>query len=558
MAQIFNSVPQTKISRSRHNLSHQVKASFDPGKLNPIMCELARPGDTWKCSLEQFIRTMPMIAPVMDMVDIKVDAFFVPIRLIWDDFEDFITLGLTGEFEAIPPTISRTFTPNSGEAAAINQIVSTGGLADFLNFPSITFTSGVEGSFKLDALPFRAYQLIYNEYYLNENLDTPINVLKSSGNTVVSVSSSSTEINNGTSYTLFTLKNRGWRKDYFTSALPFPQKGPAVRIPTADLKIGPEQGEGAGLKPLELVSEDNYKFDAEDKGLFYWPNSGDLKSASIGADLIDNDNLPIYGRLLYKSGLQVNGTNLPTIEELRYTEVLQEFYEANARGGTRPKEYYLNIWHTRSKDSRLDRPEYLGGYRGPLTISDIDQTSQSATTAQGTLAGKGVSAGGQKLFRYHVDEWGIIMVIMSVQPKSAYYQGFRRWNLYKDIFDWPNPFFANLGEQVIYNKELYYDPSDNQDDNTFGYTPRYSECKFIPDTVHGQFRSTLDYWHLARKFGSRPNLNSAFVHVQPSEVSRIFPSQVDNNDKLVGTFFFHISCKMYLPYWGVPRLLHSI
>ena len=150
-----------------------------------------------------------------------------------------------------------------------------------------------------------------------------------------------------------------------------------------------------------------------------------------------------------------------------------------------------------------------------------------------------------------------LLVIMSVQPKTAYYQGFRRWNLYRDAFDWPNPFFANLGEQEIWNKEIY-DASDGENDGTFGYTPRYAECKFIPDTVHGQFRSTLDYWHLARKFGSRPNLNSAFLHVQPSEMARIFPSQVMNNDKFVGTFFFHIQCKEYLPYWGVPRLLHSL
>jgi len=262
----------------------------------------------------------------------------------------------------------------------------------------------------------------------------------------------------------------------------------------------------------------------------------------------------------YKSGLKgtVSQVELPTIEELRYAETLQEFYEAQARGGTRPKEYYLNIWHTRSKDSRLDRPEYLGGYRGPITISDIDQTSVSAATAQGNLAGKGVSAGGSRLFKYHVPEWGIIMVIMSVQPKSSYYQGTRRWNLYNDVFDFPNPFFANLGEQPILNQELYDDPSDGLNSGTFGYTPRYAEAKFIPSSVHGQFRSTLDYWHLARKFGSRPNLNSAFLHVDPSEVARIFPDQVSSNDKFIGTFFFHVDRKMYLPYYGVPRLIHSV
>ena len=550
MAAIFNSVPQTKINRSRHNLSHQVKASFDPGKLNPLMCELARPGDTWKCSLEQFVRTMPMIAPVMDMVDIKVDAFFVPIRLLWDDFEDFITLGLTGEFEATPPTIYKASVSYTDPAAiaAYNAVFGIGGLADYLNFPTwAQYASGVSHSaVEFDALPFRAYQLIYNEYFLNENLDTPIPISLSSGRTTLDDSSGVTNREN------FMLKNRGWRKDYFTSALPLPQKGPAVKIPYGDIEITKAKSGDTDL-PLRLKSADEEEEPGYAQNLKWHPQTQHYGLSGI---VESNDGDPLY----YENGLaaKLTDSSLPTIEELRYAEVLQEFYEANARGGTRPKEYYLNIWHTRSKDSRLDRPEYLGGYRGPLTISDIDQTSQSATTAQGTLAGKGVSSGGQKLFRYHVPEWGIIMVIMSVQPKSAYYQGYRRWNLYKDAFDWPNPFFANLGEQEIFNKELYTDPSDDKDDNTFGYTPRYSECKFIPDTVHGQFRSTLDYWHLARKFGSRPNLNSAFVHVQPSEMARIFPSQVNNNDKFVGTFFFHISCKMYLPYWGVPRLLHSI
>lgn len=546
---IFSDVPVTKISRSTHNLSHQVKASFDPGKLIPLMCELARPGDTWRVGMEQMVRTMPMLAPIMDMVDIKVDAFFVPIRLIWDDFEDFITLGLTGEFEATPPTIGVTNKSGTdGWAAALNDVFGVGSLSDYLNFPTNT-TYNVSGLYTLrrDALPYRSYQLIWNEYYANENLDTEIPIEKSSGHLDLSGSGTGSNI-----WENFILRSRGWRKDYFTSSLPFPQKGPAVRIPTADLEIKPD-----GDFQMELQDDDHTWYPGTG-GEPVYTGIAQAKTDEHGTIVDLNNGLDPDSEVVmrYWKGLKAEG-DLPTIEELRYAEVLQEYYEANARGGTRPKEYYLNIWHTRSKDSRLDRPEYLGGYRGPLTVTDIDQTSQSATTAQGTLAGKGISAGGQKLFRYHVPEWGIIMVIMSVQPKSGYYQGFRRWNLYRDAFDWPNPFFANLGEQEIWNKEIYT-ADDGEDDGTFGYTPRYAECKFIPDTVHGQFRTTLDYWHLARKFGSRPHLNSAFLHVQPSEMARIFPSQVMNNDKFVGTFFFHIKCKEYLPYWGVPRLLHSL
>lgn len=552
---IFSSVPGTRVSRSTHGLSHQLKGSYQAGKLYPILTELAFPGDNWRIRMEQFVRTMPMIAPVMDRVDIKVDSFFVPIRLIWDDFEDFITLGPTGEFSAARPTIYRGGSSQVSEieASLLNRVFGVGGTADHLRFPTNrSFVSGSSNPSKeLDALPFRSYQLIYNEFYRNPSIDPEIPLLKTSGRSTLTTSSGSDlSVHN------FFLQSRGWRKDYFTSALPFPQKGPAVKIPYGDIALT-DNGEPFSLtnkKPLITPTQtvqDQPFLGTEIKSV-------NVPYPGIRQSFTEHDSTD---PLFYDDGLQVSldRNTLPTIEELRYAETLQEFYEANARGGTRYKEYLANIWHTRSKDSRLDRPEYLGGYRGPITITDIDQNSASGSTPQGTLAGKGVSAGGSRITRnYHVPEWGIIMVIMSIQPKSAYYQGYRKWNLYNDVFDWPNPFFANLGEQEILNKEIYDDPSDGLNDTTFGYTPRYAEAKYIPDYVTGQFKTTLDYWHLARKFGTRPNLNTAFLHVDPSEVARIFPVQVGDDDKFLATFFFHVKRRMYLPYWGVPRLIHSI
>lgn len=550
---IFSQVPVNKIRRSTHNLSHQVRASFDYGKIYPIMTELAYPGDSWIVSLEQFIRTMPLTAPVMDMLDVKVDAFFVPLRLIWDDFEDFITLGMTGEFDAAWPTITLNSSNSSTDILAVNSALSgVGGLGDYLNFSTNTVpASGVDFSRVYDALPFRAYQFIYNEYFLNENLDVPIPIITTSGDT--ELYSSAENISNPYYTGHFSLRTRGWRKDYFTSALPYPQKGPRVLMPTEDINIVPKNSPH-NYPQFQTNRPEILPTDPEEVGIAPDGQGGTLVPKQYWRLFDTSDEV---GLEWADPGLKLDRQNFPDIEELRYAEVLQEFYEAHARGGSRPKEYYLNIWNTRTKDARLDRPEYLGGYRGPITISDIDQTSQSATTAQGTLAGKGVSAGGNKLFKYHTTEFGIIMVTMSVTTKSAYYQGDRRWNLYRDVFDIPNPFFANLGEQEIYNGELYYQGTD-ADKGTFGYTPRYAEGKFIPDSIHGQFRSTLEYWHLGRKFNSLPNLNSAFVHTAPSEIARIFPDQVANNDKFTGTFFFHVKRNMGLPYYGIPRLLHSI
>lgn len=547
---IFSQIPRTRISRSTHKLNHSYKMTGDFGGIYPILTELIFAGDSWSVDLEQFVRSMPMIAPVMDMVDVKVDAYFCPIRLVWDDFEDFITLGPTGEASFDWPTIYRD-TPISNQSFVdmFNGLFYVGGLADYLNFPTdnaqVVFNQPYNR--ELDALPFRVYQTIYNEYYRNENLESEIPVSYSSGRLYLTGTEGVSNIAN------FQIRYRGWNKDYFTSALPFPQKGPAVRLPSIqpDVTIR-SNGEfvltGSNPPGGDLPSNSDLRLTMLDQGQTIY---GSLSVA-------DSDGA--QRRLSYNSGLlaDVSPATVPTIEELRYAEVLQEFYEANARGGSRPKEYYLNIWHTHTKDSRLDRPEYLGGYRGPITISDVDQTSQSDISAQATPAGKGVSAGGNRVVRYRATEHGYMMILVSITPRSSYSQGFRKMNLYRDVFDFPNPFFGNLGEQEILNMELYDDPSDGKNNDTFGYTPRYAEAKFIPSTVHGQLRTTLNYWTLTRQFATRPNLNSAFVHINPLEMSRIFPDQVADNDKFVATFYFKIKRRMFLPYWGVPRLIHSI
>lgn len=539
---IFNKVPTNRLSRSVHNLSHENKLSFDFGGIYPVLTELVMPKETWSMNLEQFVRSMPLLSPVMHRCDVKVDAFYVPLRLVWDDFVDFITKGSTGEFTAAIPTIS--YTNSQPDVPNLNKVFGTGGLADYLNFASVDAIVGSNFSRTVNALPFRAYQLIFNEYFRNESLDSEIPVIKASGSS--NLFFGDTYASDPRYFKNFIIQNRGWRKDYFTSALPDVQKGPDVVLPNdveierdGNLKLGP-MGSQSTLAPgtNELYGQT--------------PAGGSYTAPSI---VNTNGQQEFLG---YEAGLK--GQLEPiTIESLRWAEVLSEYYEAQMRGGNRYPEWLSNIWHVRSSDASLQRPQYLGGYRGPITISEIPQTSESNTSPQGTLAGKGVSAGGARIFRKRFfEEFGIVMVTMSVIPKSAYFQGDRRWTLYEDALDFPNPFFGNLGEQAIKNQELYYSGVAATDADTFGYAPRMAEMKFIPDSVHGQLRSSLNYWHLARKFDSLPNLNSSFVKMYADEAARIWPNTVSNNDKLIGELFFKIKAKMPLPYYGVPRLNHNV
>lgn len=542
---IFNSVPLPKIKSSWHRENHDVEMSFNFGGNYPLLCEKVSPGERWICDIEQLVRTMPLAAPVYGRSRVKIDAFFIPTRLIWDDWEEFITLGITGQATFTPPTIEYTSTPSTANAVTnINRAFGVGGLADYLNF-STDLQASLGNPFhrRCDALPFRAYQLIYNEYYRNQNLQDEIPIIKNSGNTILQLSPSTGEEYKALSN--FFIRNRNWQRDYFTSALPEPQKGPDVAIPYGD---------------IEISSDGNLKLEAE-LPITSGTNNLQITSGAAGDMVAGNGT----NKVSYFSGLKagLDSSVIPTIEDLRYAETLQEYYEANARGGSRYKEHLLNIWHVRSKDARLDRPEYLGGYRAPLSISDVEQMSETGTTAQGTLSGKGLSAGGAKVFRYSVPEYGIIMMLVSSVPNSVYFQGDRRQYMYRDAFDYPNPFFANLGEQPIYKGEILYKDSQSHDFSEFGYTPRYSEAKFIPSSIHGMFRKSLRYWTISRQFANGlsddVNLNSNFIQMQASEVANIFPSQVSDDDKLLGAFYIHIKRKLRgIPYYGVPRLIHSV
>lgn len=496
---IFDTIQLKKPKSSVFDLSHERKMTMNMGDLVPCLVQEVIPGDKFRVSQEHLIRMHPMLAPLMHRVDVYTHYFFVPNRIIWNEFEDFITGGEDGKANPVFPTISR-----STESPMNKITMGRGQLADYLGFPSAQMSDHGDGSFSpISALPFRAYQTIYNEYYRDQNLQEKILVKKSSGNTDIE----------GNEYLNYQLQKRAWEKDYFTSALPFAQRGDQLTIPlSGNAPVISESGLVGGAKHKVNVGEQ------------LGSNEYNIK---INSPLRTGD--PLKADLSEVSG--------STINELRSAFSIQKWLEKNARGGSRYVEQILTHFGIKSSDARLQRPEYLGGGKTPVIISEVLQQSETQSTPLGTMAGHGISVGKSNQFIRKFEEHGIVMGIISVLPRTAYFQGLPRLFTKFDKFDYYWPDFAHLGEQEVKNKELFYDPDkakDKENNATFGYQPRYTEYRFMNDTVHGDFTGNLDFWHMARKFDNRPQLNGDFVQSNPTK--RIYPVQDDTNKLLVQTY----------------------
>ena len=540
MANIFDNVPVRKTGVHRNHLTPCNELSFNWGGLYPIFCKTVLPNDRWSMSLQSFVRSVPLLSPVMHRNDIKVDAFFVPFRLIWKSAE--IWHSIQDETVRRPKMMIKASLTSAQKSVLYAQFFDESSVNDYLGFASIPlsqFPAGKDASDrKVCALPWRAYRFIYDYYYRNKAVEDEVTDhipdFYGDNDNELDLSSAQYLLNHTQNNPGNKVLLRAWRRDLFTSALPDPQNGDDILIPQPD--IVPDG-------PIELQNSNG---------------SGILtKNTSASPGSVDL-NSSITGQLNYKSGLKLD-RSAATIRKLRQASYLEEFEEAQARGGSNRgyKEFLRNIWNVKSSDARLDRPEYLGGYRGPIQISEIPQTSAStSTSAQGTLAGKGLSVGGQRLFKkMFFEEPGILMVLMSVTPKSAYCQGDPREWLYESPFDFPNPYFDNLGEQDVKMAELNaLALLDSAAPTTLGYNVRNYEMKSFPDEIHGALRSSLSYWHEGRLFAwnNYPGLNYDFLKVAPSDVSRIFPSS-ETSDKLIGQFFFDIRLKRHLNWYGLPK-----
>ena len=467
------------MKRSKFSLSHTHLFSCDMGELIPCGLFEVLPGDSIQQSTNMLVRASPLLAPVMHPVDVRIHHWYVPYRIIWDDFEDFITGGPDGMDASAYPV-------RSGG-------VVQGTLADYLGVPP-----GIDSALPRSALPFRAYQLIWNENYRDQDLETAAAISTASGTDVT---------------TSGALQNCDWEKDYFTSARPWEQKGPAITIPLGTSAPVVTNNTPPTFEQVTNTTEANL-----------WGNTGISEARrSVGGVVT---NWPVSDEIIFgsQSGLtaDLSSASAITINLLREALALQRFEEARARFGSRYVEYlrYLGV---RSSDARLQRPEYLGGGRQTISFSEVLQTAEG-TDPVGSLKGHGIAGVRSNRYRRYFEEHGIVMSLMSVRPKTIYMQGMNRIFNRRAKEDFWQKELEGIGQQEVLQKEVYV--MSATPDAVFGYQDRYDEYRRNESRVSGEFRtSTLNHCHFAREFASDPALNATFVKSVPTDRTFAVPSE---------------------------------
>ena len=499
---VFDEIFPAKTTKSTFDLSHNYITTGDFGILYPVLCQETVPGDRWEIETQAVLRMQPMVAPVLQEIQLYVHYFFVPYRLLDENFTKWLVGPKPGDPQ--PPSPPR-WNPTPAE-------MQEGSLWDYLGFPT-GLTASPAGATPLD-YPRRAYNLIWNEYYRDINLQNEVSLTNSN------------------------LLRRNWKKDYFTAALPWQQRGvpPAMAL--------------SGIANLNPLPNNAYWINQPNNqsilGIEYFNNTDDrFQVSNTNARQNFNSNIQNHWSVnLSSSGGQF------TLPDLRALIVIQQWQERNARGGTRYIEYLRAHFGIAPDDKTLQRPEYFGGIKAPVMVQDVVQTSQTQNTPQGTLAGKGTIIDYNNSGSIKIEEYGLIMGLISVMPTAYYSQGINRQWLRETRFDFYNPLFANLSEQPIKRAEIYTTTSSSTNNDIFGYQGRYDELRFIPSMFTAKMRSTYDYWHLGRKFSNMPNLNSSFLECNPGK--RILA--VQSEPAFVVSIGFRIRAQRPLPALAMPGL----
>lgn len=551
----FDTVEIHKPAKNVFNMSHDVKATYNFDKIYPFFCKPVYPGDTFNVSVEMFMRAMPMLAPVMHNVDAYIWFFECPDRIIFNenrkrDFKVWVTGGEDGkggETDTLPPVALPTW--SYPDVYAVNpDFCRHGSLMDHLGFPTIDSNETVQSSRddRISSLPFRAYQEVYNAYFRNQNVQNEVDFSHDEGRE-----------NAASIAELFKFRKKCWEKDYFTSCLPWAQRGQAVSLPITlnDARL-------TGYLPISVGIA---KVGNESVTRTLETGAGDSAILLSGAaPSIARQAIELQGSAnLQTTIIRFTGLEVGTINDFRYCMRLQQWLENNARCGSRYIEQLLSHFGVVSSDARLQRPELLGGGKINLLFSDVEQTTKGnaeENNVLGNLGGKGTLYGQTHGFKKYFEEHGILLGVLAIIPRTSYSQGIpREWSLL-DKTDWYFPEFAHLGEQAVLNKEIYFNPAEADDtdhpaNGVFGYQGRFVELRYIPSTFHGEMRSDLSYWHFGQIFREVPVLNSDFVTAQTrANVFAITDIADGNYDPFVAQI--HVECKAVrpLPKYAVPTL----
>ncbi len=554
---VFSSVRGNNVGRSVFNLSHFKRFTCDMGQLIPVLFLECVPGDTMKIGCEAVTRFQPMVAPILDSVDLTVHYFFVPTRLLMNndnDWETFLTGGKDGKDNSVslPLWSFKGVDPSSSVYPFSKGIVYTKySLWDYFGFPftnEASFGENVRTHNHVLAFPQRAYNLVWNEFYRDENLCDEV-ILDNS-----------------------TILYRAWKKDYFTSSLPWQQRGVSPALPisgTLPINLnGSVFTFGDAANPIRLVATS--------------PNSGEITtriknasdSNSFGLNSADSRSVLGEGNGGYYYGLQgkaISSNPSATVDlskgttfdvaVLREAFQIQRWLELNARAGVRYTEFLNAHFGIAPRDEVLQRPEYLGGTKSEIVVSEVLQTSATNDASpQGNLAGHGLGAMSDFICSYTAKEFGYIIGIASWMPKPSYQQGVNRIFSRRTKYDFYFPEFAHLSEQAVTKGEIYATGNEEHDNSIFGYQTAYAEMRYMPSINCADMRDTYSYWHLGRIFNSDPSLNAGFLTTNSAFSGGIRKDifAVQNEPGLIVNFANVVKAIRPLPVYGTPGFIDHV